>query len=72
VDLDPVSDEDAQTLKAMIEQHLQYTGSSVAKFVLNDFENQLQHFVKVFPKDYKKALQSKANSVSHKATTETK
>jgi hypothetical protein len=59
VDLDPVSDEDAQTLKAMIEQHLQYTGSSVAKFVLNDFENQLQHFVKVFPKDYKKALQSK-------------
>ncbi|MBX9784099.1 MAG: glutamate synthase large subunit [Chitinophagaceae bacterium] len=66
VDLDPVSDEDAQTLKAMIEQHLQYTGSSVAKFVLNDFENQLQHFVKLFPKDYKKVLQTKASSKKEK------
>jgi glutamate synthase (NADPH) large chain len=62
VDLDPVSDEDAQILKAMIEKHLQYTGSAVAKFVLNDFENQLQHFVKVFPKDYKKVLQTKASA----------
>jgi glutamate synthase (NADPH) large chain len=26
---------------------------------LNDFENQLQHFVKVFPKDYKKVLEGK-------------
>jgi glutamate synthase (NADPH/NADH) large chain len=69
VDLDPVSDEDAFVLKQMIEKHLQYTGSTVAKFVLDDFENQLQHFVKVFPKDYKKVLQTKANTVSHKATT---
>jgi glutamate synthase (NADPH/NADH) large chain len=57
VDLEPVGDEDAVVLKSMIEKHLQYTGSAVAKFVLDDFENQLQHFIKVFPKDYKKALQ---------------
>ena len=56
VDLDPVSDEDATILKQMIEKHLQYTGSAVAKFVLDDFENQLKNFVKVFPKDYKKVL----------------
>jgi glutamate synthase (NADPH/NADH) large chain len=31
----------------------------VAKFVLDDFENQLKNFVKVFPKDYKKVLQTK-------------
>jgi glutamate synthase (NADPH/NADH) large chain len=67
VDLDPVSDEDAQTLKAMIEQHLLYTGSSVAKFVLNDFENQLQHFVKVFPRDYKKVLETKSQKVKVKS-----
>jgi glutamate synthase (NADPH) large chain len=40
----------------MIQKHFNYTGSAVAKFVLDDFENQLQHFVKVFPQDYKKAL----------------
>lgn len=61
VDLDPVNEDDAIVLKQMIQKHLQYTGSSVANFVLNDFENQLQHFVKVFPKDYKKALETKAS-----------
>ncbi|MBS4064817.1 MAG: glutamate synthase subunit alpha, partial [Chitinophagaceae bacterium] len=66
VDLDPVSDDDAAVLKSMIERHLQYTGSAVAKFVLDDFENQLQHFIKVFPRDYKKVLQIKANSVTAK------
>jgi glutamate synthase (NADPH) large chain len=66
IDLDPVNEEDAVHLKQMIEKHLQYTGSSVAKFVLNDFENQLQHFVKVFPKDYKKALQVKNQKVKVK------
>lgn len=66
VDLDPVSDEDAVLLKQMIQKHLQYTGSAVAKFVLGDFENQLQHFVKVFPKDYKKVLQAKGSGVKVK------
>jgi glutamate synthase (NADPH) large chain len=57
VDLDPIeTNEDAQLLNDMIQKHFNYTGSAVAKFVLDDFENQLQHFVKVFPQDYKKAL----------------
>ena len=42
----------------MISKHYAYTGSTVAKFILDDFENQLKNFVKVFPKDYKKALQA--------------
>ncbi|MFZ1530397.1 MAG: glutamate synthase large subunit [Ferruginibacter sp.] len=67
VDLDPVNTDDAKELKEMIERHLAYTCSTVAKFVLQDFENQLQHFVKVFPKDFKKALQQKANGIKEKA-----
>ena len=43
----------------MIHSHYEYTDSTVAKFVLDDFENQLKNFVKVFPKDYKKVLQEK-------------
>ena len=43
----------------MIAKHFTYTGSTVAKFVLDDFENQLKNFVKVFPSDYKKVLQAK-------------
>ena len=56
VDLDPVSSEDSFELHSMISQHHELTGSNVAKFVLDDFENQLKNFVKVFPRDYKKVL----------------
>jgi glutamate synthase (NADPH/NADH) large chain len=64
VDLDPVNDDDAVELKKMIQKHFEYTGSTVAKFVLSDFENQLRHFVKVFPADYKKALLKSAQKIS--------
>ncbi len=64
VDLDPVSEEDVAELKQMISKHYQYTGSTVAKFVLDDFDHQLQHFVKVFPSDYKKALQKSTQTIS--------
>jgi glutamate synthase (NADPH) large chain len=59
IDLDPLNKEDVREMKEMTSRHYTYTGSTVAKFVLEDFENQLRNFVKVFPKDYKKALQEK-------------
>jgi len=64
IDLDPVEDEDVASLKQLIYDHYLYTGSTVAKFVLDDLENQLRHFVKVFPKDYKRALSIKAGSLN--------
>jgi glutamate synthase (NADPH/NADH) large chain len=63
VDLDPVTNGDSAELKDMIENHFAYTGSTVAKFILDDFENQLKNFIKVFPRDYKKALKEKAKTV---------
>jgi len=56
VDLDPLDEADEILLHNLISKHYQFTKSSVANFVLNDFDNQLKNFVKVFPKDYKKAL----------------
>jgi glutamate synthase (NADPH/NADH) large chain len=70
VDLDPLTSEDAAELKDLIEQHFANTGSTVANFVLYDFENQLKNFIKVFPKDYKKVLQQheelKTKSITQK------
>ena len=64
VDLDPLSKEDVWLLQDMILRHYTFTGSTVAKFVLDDFENQLKNFIKVFPKDYKRVLaDSKAELV---------
>lgn len=59
VDLDPVENEDVQELQNLLLQHFNYTGSTVAKFILDDFDNQLKNFIKVFPIDYKKVLQQK-------------
>jgi glutamate synthase (NADPH/NADH) large chain len=65
VDLDECTLEDKNEIFTMIQKHFEYTGSSVAKFVLDDFNSQLKNFVKVFPRDYKKAL------MSQKLTAET-
>ena len=59
VDLDPVGAEDIAELQKMIQAHYDKTGSSVAKFILSDLDNQLKHFIKVFPRDYKKVLQTR-------------
>jgi glutamate synthase (NADPH/NADH) large chain len=59
VDLDPISINDIGFLNDMITKHYAHTGSTVAGFILDDFENQLKNFIKVFPRDYKKALELK-------------
>lgn len=64
VDLDQPDEKDIELLKGMISDHHKHTNSTVAKFVLDDWDNQLQHFIKVFPKDYKKALAEKKVKVS--------
>ena len=58
IDLDTCDDNDKNELFTMLQKHVDYTGSTVAKFIAEDIDNQLQHFVKVFPKDYKKALKA--------------
>ncbi|WP_026763261.1 glutamate synthase large subunit [Sediminibacterium salmoneum] len=63
IELDPLDEGDAAVLKEMIEKHYRYTKSSVAAFLLKDFENQLTQFIKVFPTDFKNALaKTKENS----------
>jgi glutamate synthase (NADPH/NADH) large chain len=59
VDLDPLDTSDKTYLERMIEQHAAFTESKVAQFIMSDFDNQLAHFVKVFPRDYKAVLLQK-------------
>ena len=60
VDLDPLSDKDLELLKAKIDKHFQFTKSEVAENLLANWATESQHFVKVMPRDYKKALAKKA------------
>jgi glutamate synthase domain-containing protein 3 len=54
-------DEEISVLKGLIEEHLEYTGSAVAKRVLDDWDRSLEQFVKVMPVDYKRVLQKKGD-----------
>jgi glutamate synthase domain-containing protein 3 len=57
VDLETMDDpDDVAELRALIEEHLEATGSARAKTILDDWDAQLPHFVKVMPRDYKRAL----------------
>ncbi|MFV0606964.1 MAG: glutamate synthase large subunit [Niabella sp.] len=60
VELDELEDEDIAFLHNKINKHFEYTQSTVAKFLLEDFDNQVKNFVKVFPSDYKRILKLKA------------
>jgi glutamate synthase (ferredoxin) len=55
VDLDPLDAEDLERLQRMIRRHFQYTRSKRADEVLRKWDDFATKFVKVFPKDYKRA-----------------
>jgi len=59
VDLDPMGDDDMETLKSLLSEHLTTTVSTVAKFILSDLDNQKKQFIKVYPRDYKKVMEMK-------------
>jgi glutamate synthase domain-containing protein 2/glutamate synthase domain-containing protein 1/glutamate synthase domain-containing protein 3 len=56
VDLDPMTDEDFEVVRRLVRRHRDYTRSRKADDVLRKWDATAQKFVKVFPKDYKKAL----------------
>ena len=43
-------------LKTLIENHCQYTRSNIANKILNQWDVELENFVKVMPIEYKRAL----------------
>ena len=51
---------DILELKRLIENHANYTDSSVARAVLDNWEDSLHKFVKVMPTDYKRVLAERA------------
>jgi glutamate synthase (ferredoxin) len=55
VDLDPLTAEDLETVQRMVRRHFQYTRSKRADEVLRKWETYAPRFVKVFPRDYKRA-----------------
>ena len=49
-------DEDIQNVRSKIEKHVEYTGSVRGQAILDDWENQQKHFLKILPQDYERVL----------------
>jgi glutamate synthase domain-containing protein 3 len=64
VDLEPVAEksEDDANLRRLVENHARYTGSKRAQELLEKWSSARSRFVKVFPKEYRRALAELASS----------
>jgi glutamate synthase (NADPH/NADH) large chain len=58
VDLEPMTLEDEEVVRALVEEHAQLTGSVRAKFVLSTWAK--RHFVKVMPHEWRRVLTMRA------------
>jgi glutamate synthase (NADPH/NADH) large chain len=56
----PDKPDDIATIQRLLENHVKYTNSPVAKGILDDWESELRFFVKVMPNDYRRVLEHKA------------
>jgi glutamate synthase domain-containing protein 2/glutamate synthase domain-containing protein 3 len=56
VDIDPLDAKDEQTVKRLVEKHLELTKSPRARFILEQWPTMVKKFVKIFPHDYKRVL----------------
>jgi glutamate synthase domain-containing protein 2/glutamate synthase domain-containing protein 1/glutamate synthase domain-containing protein 3 len=70
VDLDELSEEDEAEVKALISEHGARTGSVVGRNVLASWERARERFVKVMPRDYKRALAEQAERERERAAAD--
>ena len=56
VELDALDDENVSWLHGMLQAHVDATDSAVGQRILNNWEEELKHFVKVMPRDFKRVL----------------
>ncbi len=53
------AEEDVSLVRGLVERHLEWTGSTVARRVLDNWEQMLPKFVKVMPHDLKRVLRER-------------
>jgi glutamate synthase domain-containing protein 3 len=52
VELKPLHEKSIPELRYMLERHVQYTQSPIANKILTNWDNELDNFVRVMPRDY--------------------
>jgi glutamate synthase domain-containing protein 2/glutamate synthase domain-containing protein 1/glutamate synthase domain-containing protein 3 len=63
----PHKPDDIQTIRRLLESHVRYTDSPVAKAILDDWEREQRYFVMVMPIDYRRVLEERAQVAARAA-----
>jgi glutamate synthase (ferredoxin) len=66
VELEDLQESDRETLQGLLQNHLDYTKSPKAAFILSNWPKSSKKFIKVMPTDYKRALEMMADQESEK------
>jgi len=64
VDLKPLHRESIPELRRMVERHYEYTQSTVAKQILENWQTSLGKFVRVMPKDFARVIEERRRTVA--------
>jgi glutamate synthase (NADPH/NADH) len=71
VDLEPVAEEeDVTTLHHLVESHFQATGSTRAQELLQNWDQAVPKFVKIFPRAYRRVLEERRKRAEAEAEAE--
>ena len=54
--IESLDDKDKEKLQSMLTKHCEYTGSTVAKKILDGWAKEVKKFVKIIPTDYKQVI----------------
>ena len=55
-------DSDISLVREKVENHVKYTGSARGQSILDDWDNQQKHFLKILPQDYERVLNALARA----------
>ncbi|SIR57982.1 glutamate synthase large subunit [Microbacterium sp. RURRCA19A] len=64
LELGPLGSGDAEILRDLLEKHVAETDSTLARRLLDDFEAEVENFVRVLPRDYAAVLQTRQEAVT--------
>jgi glutamate synthase (NADPH/NADH) large chain len=62
--LGPLGSGDAEILRDLLAKHVAETDSTLARRLLDDFETEVENFVRVLPRDYAAVLQTRQEAMS--------
>jgi glutamate synthase (NADPH/NADH) large chain len=62
IELEPlIEDDDIKIVRDLLERHVRYTASTVAGRLLADWASSIERFVKVVPREYKRAMEARTS-----------